>query len=419
MQLPINKEDPQIMHVDLNSCFATVEQQARPLLRGQPVGVTNRISKYCCIIAASYEAKALGIKVGMRRDEALELAPNLIMTETDPPKYHYVYKKLLNILSSYSDNVVMKSIDEGVIDFHGTRQNINKRELSEIGYEIKARLINDVGSWMRCNVGIGPNRFLAKVAAGLHKPDGLDVIDHNNLISTYKAMKLTDLHGIAERNEARLNAVGIMTPIEFLNAPSEVLRRQVFKSVCGEDWYKRLRGHEVDQHSSGIVRMVGRQYVLDIRRPSDQEVRTRLSYLCETTGMKLRYRGLCARGVMVHVRYANGDSWYERKMFKSTFFTNAEVYRRATLLFNKRPRHDFEREIGISCYALTPSNMSQISLLEDINKDVWLTQALDQVNNQYGEFTITSATSYKSKNVVKQKIPFGSTQYFELLLKSG
>jgi DNA polymerase-4 len=419
MQLPINKEDPQIMHVDLNSCFATVEQQARPLLRGQPVGVTNRISKYCCIIAASYEAKALGIKVGMRRDEALELAPNLVMTETDPPKYHYVYKKLLNILSSYSDNVVMKSIDEGVIDFHGTRQNINKRELSEIGYEIKARLINDVGSWMRCNVGIGPNRFLAKVAAGLHKPDGLDVIDHNNLVSTYKSMKLTDIHGIAERNEARLNAVGIMTPIEFLNAPSEVLRRQVFKSVCGEDWYKRLRGHEVDQHSSGIVRMVGRQYVLDIRRPSDQEVRTRLSYLCETTGMKLRYRGLCARGVMVHVRYANGDSWYERKMFKSTFFTNAEVYRRATLLFNKRPRHDFEREIGISCYALTPSNMSQISLLEDINKDVWLTQALDQVNNQYGEFTITSATSYKSKNVVKQKIPFGSTQYFELLLKSG
>ena len=419
MQLPINKEDPQIMHVDLNSCFATVEQQARPLLRGQPVGVTNRISKYCCIIAASYEAKALGVKVGMRRDEALELAPNLIMTETDPPKYHYVYKKLLNILSSYSDNVVMKSIDEGVIDFHGTRQNINKRELSEIGYEIKARLINDVGSWMRCNIGIGPNRFLAKVAAGLHKPDGLDVINHNNLISTYKAMKLTDLHGIAERNEARLNAVGIMTPMEFLNAPSEVLRRQVFKSVCGDDWYKRLRGHEVDQHSSGITKMVGRQYVLDIRRPSDQEVRTRLSYLCETTGMKLRYRGLCARGIMVHVRYANGDSWYERKMFKSTFFTNAEVYRRATLLFNKRPRHTFEREIGVSCYMLAPSNMSQISLLEDINKDIWLTQAVDQVNNQYGEFTITSATSAKSKNIVKQKIPFGSTQYFELLLKSG
>jgi hypothetical protein len=135
--------------------------------------------------------------------------------------------------------------------------------------------------------------------------------------------------------------------------------------------------------------------------------------------IKYRMIRFCGRGVMVHVRYANGDSWYERKMFKSTFFTNAEVYRRATLLFNKRPRHDFEREIGISCYALTPSNMSQISLLEDINKDVWLTQALDQVNNQYGEFTITSATSYKSRNVVKQKIPFGSTQYFELLIKSG
>ena len=75
--LEINRQAPQVMHIDLNSCFATVEQQARPLLRGHPVGVTNRITKSCCIIAASYEAKSLGVKVGMRRDEAVRLAPDL------------------------------------------------------------------------------------------------------------------------------------------------------------------------------------------------------------------------------------------------------------------------------------------------------------------------------------------------------
>jgi DNA polymerase-4 len=108
MQLPLNPATAEIMHIDLNSCFATVEQQARPLLRGRPVAVTNRASKYCCIVAASHEAKVRGVKVGMRLDEGLMHVPDLIMVETDPPKYHYVYQKLTGIMRSYSPNVTMK-----------------------------------------------------------------------------------------------------------------------------------------------------------------------------------------------------------------------------------------------------------------------------------------------------------------------
>jgi len=415
MHLPVNSEEPQIMHIDLNSCFATVEQQARPLLRGQPLGITNRISPHCCVIAASYEAKTRGVKVGMRLDEARQLIPELIMIETDPPKYHWVYQNLMRIMLSYSPAVTMKSVDEGVIDFHGTRSNINQRSLSDIGHEIKKRLKDDLGCWMRCNIGIAPNRFLAKLAASLRKPDGLDIIDHTNLRQTLSGLKLTDLNGIAERNQARLNAQGIMTPLQFLDAPSNLLRRQVFRSICGEDWYQRLRGHEIDDYDSGVTRMVGRQFVLDDMQPTDQVVRSRLAYLCETTGVKLRYRGLCAQGIMVHVKYASGDAWYERKMFKTTFFSNAEVYRRATLLFNKRPRDAYEREIGVTCYNLSPSNISQISLLEEVNREVWLTQAVDTINERYGEFTITSLNSAISKDIVTQKVPFGSTRYFELL----
>jgi DNA polymerase-4 len=86
LHLPVNPEQPQILHIDLNSCFATVEQQARPLLRGRPLAVTNRLTKNACVVAASYEAKALGVKVGMGFAEAKLLAPDLIMVETDPPK---------------------------------------------------------------------------------------------------------------------------------------------------------------------------------------------------------------------------------------------------------------------------------------------------------------------------------------------
>ena len=402
------------MHIDLNSCFATVEQQARPLLRGKPIGVTNRKTPNACVVAASYEAKDRGVKVGMGFREAKMLVPDLILVETDPPKYHYVYQVLTDIMRSFSPNIAMKSIDEGIIDFSGTRQVVNNRPLEDIGWEIKWRLKDEVGSWMKCNIGIAPNRFLAKQAANLHKPDGMDRIDHINLRRVLAGLKLTDLFGIAERNQARLNACGIYTSLQFLEAPAELLRRHVFKSVIGEDWYQRLRGYEVD-NQEWATKTVGRQYVLDDMRPTEELVRSRLAYLCETTGMKLRYKGLCARGIFIYVRYVGGDLWYERKMFKSTFFSNAEVYRRATLLFNRRPRDDWPREIGVSCYALIPSDMSQVSLFDEVNREVWLTEAVDRINEQFGEFTVTYAASLDAKRVVKQKIPFGSTRYFELL----
>jgi DNA polymerase IV len=414
LHLPVNTEQPQILHIDLNSCFATVEQQARPLLRGRPIGVTNRLTKNACVVAASIEAKEQGVKVGMSFSDAKLLAPGLIMIETDPPKYHYVYKKLVGIMKSYSPNIGMKSIDEGVIDFHGTRANINRRPLVVIGQEIKQRLRDEVGPWMKCNVGIAPNRFLAKTAASLHKPDGLDVITHKNLRQTLSGMKLTDLTGIAERNQARLNTAGIYTPLQFLDAHSDVLARRVFHSVCGEDWYQRLRGYEIDDVEYA-TKTVGRQFVMDEWQPSQEVLHSRLSHLCETTAMKLRHRGLAARGAYIYLLYANGDVWYERKMFKTPVFSGADVYRRVMLLFNHRPKGDWVRMMSVSCYKLEASNIDQLSLLEEINRETWLSEAIDTINHQYGEFTITYASSLAAKGLIKQKIPFGSTRYFELL----
>jgi len=416
MMHEINREPPQIMHIDLNSAFATTEQQAQPSLRSRPIGVTNRISKHCCVIAASYEAKALGIKVGMRLDEAKAICPEFIMLETDPPKYHYVYQKLAAIMKDYSPDIKMKSIDEGIIDFHGTLDTIHKRPLVDIGMEIKRRMREEVGKWMRVNIGIGSNRFLAKQAASLHKPDGLDVIDHTNLISTYKSLKLTDLTGIASHFEARLNAANIFTPLEFLRASPDTLRRFVFHSVIGEDWHQRLRGYEVD-HMPTHLGNVGRQYVLDKPSADDTFLLPRFHYLCETTGMKLRYNNVDARGMLVWAHFQTGDNWAQRKMFKSTFYTNQEVYRRALYLLNQRPKHMIIQAFGLTCYMLTPSTRSQISLLDSTNREEWLTEAMDEINERYGTFMIHAASTLEGKKIVKQKIPFGGTRYFELLLK--
>ena len=403
------------MHIDLNSAFASAEQQAWPSLRGRPMGVTNRLSKECCVIAASYEAKALGIKVGTRRTEAMALCPDFVMLETDPSKYTHMYQNLMRIMKDYSPNIKMKSIDEGIIDFHGTRE-VNNRTLVKIGYEIKQRMYTEVGSHMHINIGIGTNRFLAKTAAGLHKPNGLDLIDHHNLIDVYRSMELEDITGIADGYGSRLRAHGIYTPLQFLEASDELLRRKIFKSINGLHWHNRLRGYEVDDYQTNLG-MVGRQWVVKKPSNNDSYLRSCLHFLVETTGIKLRFRNVEARGVCVWVSFAAGGGWSDKKMLRATFYTNQDIWLHVSRLFDHRPKHMVVRTMGLYLYQLTPSQRSQISMFDDVIKADYLTKTMDEINDFYGSFTVYSADTLVGKQEVKQKIPFGGTEYFELLLK--
>ena len=269
------------------------------MLRNRPVAITNRLVPNSCIIAASYEAKAMGVKVGMRTREAETLCPGLIYAETEPSKYIFVHEKLRHIMADYSPVVVMKSIDEGVIDLSQAPAHIYARDRYELGREIKQRLKDEIGCYMRCNVGIASNRFLAKLAGELHKPDGLDEITPDNQREIFATLKLTDLPGINVRMEARLNAVGIFTPLQFLDADEMTLVKLVCKSIDGHKWYLRLRGIEVDDLTSDI-KTIGRQYVMDGRLTRD-ETEARILHLAEDVGYRLRSKSLYARGIYLWV----------------------------------------------------------------------------------------------------------------------
>ncbi|MBC7868650.1 hypothetical protein H7X69_00515 [Candidatus Saccharibacteria bacterium] len=401
-----NTETPLVMHVDLNSAFATIEQQARPMLRGRPVAVLNRRTEHTAIVTASYEAKAMGVKVGMKFKEAAYLAPGLIAIESDPAKYRFVYKKLTSILNDYSPHVVMKSIDEGVIDFHGL---VNQRPMIEIGHEIKQRLKNEVGRAMRCNVGIGTNRFLAKTAAGLHKPDGLDEINHTNLRTTLASLKLTDLTGIADHNQSRLNGVGIYTPLQFLDSDQVTLQKIVFKSIVGLQWHQRLRGYEVDDRVFDMKR-IGRQYVLERRDLTRIQIMQRLHHLCESVGSRLRSQNKVARGVYVYAKTAERHYWHASRLCQLPFYSDKAIYGLAEQLFWQAP--SAIREIGIHCYGLSDDDEPQMSLFGDaLAREHQLVDALDTINQRYGDRTLHSADTLDVSNFIRQKIPFGSTRY--------
>lgn len=405
-----NRELPLVMHIDLNSCFASVEQQSRPLLRGRPVAIVNRATEHTALVTASYEAKALGVQPLMKLKDAKRLAPDLVAIESDPAKYKFVYRKLLAIMEEYSAHVTMKSIDEGIVDFHQAPLAVQERGLEVIGYEIKQRLKDEVGVAMRCNIGISTNRFLAKTAASLHKPDGLDVITPDNLQQVFGALKLTDLTGIAWRNEARLNAVGIYTPLDFLAADEETLRKVVFKSIDGTKWYKRLRGHEVDDIET-IMGRVGRQYVLERFDLAHDDILQRLHHLCESVGWRMRSQKLAARGVYVYARTYEKQYWHACQVTPLPFYSNQAIYERAKQLFEGAPSGI--REIGIHCYELSrDEDRGQTSLFADeLMQERAIVTAMDGINQRYGERTIVSADTIETGIYVSQKIPFGSTRY--------
>ncbi len=412
MQLPINKNNPLIMHVDLNSCFATVEQQANPLLRGKPIAVAAYTTPNGCIVSPSIEAKTYGVKVGMLVREGKLLCPRLIVLSPDPAKYRAVHSQFSTIFRDFSPDVVPKSIDEAVINFSSTISLYNE-DLTVIANRIKERMRKDIGEWISCSIGIGTNRFLAKLAAGLKKPDGLEVLTHDNLLATYEKLTLIDLCGINTRYQARLNAYGIYTPLDFFHAPLMKLQKQVFRSICGYYWYLRLRGWEIDAVDF-TRKSFGQSYSLQKQTADPRELGTLLMKLTEKMGRRLRHARYTAHGIHVAVVYHDWTFWHTGRVFDNELFTTQELFQKVLLVFNKQPERKVVAKLAVSCYNLSSVQGVQESLFDtDHQKRRNVAQAVDEMNDRYGEYVITPALMMGLDKEIIDRIAFGGVKELE------
>lgn len=407
--LDVNSAEPQVMHIDLNSAFATIEQQAHVSLRSKPVGVSSYTTPGGIILAASYEAKALGIKTGTPNWLAKQLCPSIFIMMPDPEKYFYVNSRLFKLLYSYTSDITPLSIDEFAVDFAQSRKTQN-RPLVEVATEIKARIKSEIGEAIRVNIGIGANRFLAKTAAGLHKPDGLDVISSTNIRDVYDSLTLTDLCGINHRYEARLNVAGIYTPLEFLDADVEMLHKRVFKSIEGFRWAQRLRGWEVD----GVVygrKSYGHDYAIYLATADVQELSQLLMKLCEKTGRRLRRNGYIAKGAQIWLLYDDGSYWHKSTKGKSPIYSTHDIYLAIQRLFNARPSHEPISKLGVSVYGLEPTTPEQLELFETLaTKQRVVAKAIDNINDRYGEFTVVPALMMNMGEKIIKRVPFGAVK---------
>ncbi len=410
MDSQINKAEPLVMHIDLNSCFSTIEQQANPLIRNKPVAVAAYTRDYGMILAASYDAKAMGIKLGTSVREARQICPGIIVLMPDPPKYREAHKRFREILTSYTSDVVPKSIDEFVIDFRGSQAIRQGRSLEAVGYEIKDRIKQELGEYVTVNVGIGTNRFLAKLAAGLHKPDGLDVITYTNLIQTLKDVELMALPGINRRYKARLQAAGIGTPYDMFLADAKFLKNFVFYSKLGYHWYQRLRGWEVDAVEFAR-KTIGHQYALEHKTTDLDELRRLLMKLCEKTGRRLRGNRLVAGGVHLHLRFADRNYWHHGHKTASQLYATQDIYHAAEVLLVRGANEmtDDVTHMSVTVFELSPCNPEQLGLFDQPRARIKaLAEAADQANDRFGEFTVVPAIMARMDKTILDRIAFGN-----------
>lgn len=388
-----NPGPPTTLHIDLNSAFATICQQDYPELRNLPLVIA--VHETATLISASHQAKALGIKVGMKVFQARQLAPNLLFRPPDPKRYREVNAQLLTILDRYTPDVLPLSIDEAALDLAHT-PCLEKNSPEDVGREIKKCIRDEIGDLLTCSIGISTNRYLAKIASLLQKPNGLERIDASNLNSQLARLHLTDLTGISTATEKKLNAAGIFTPIELLDTSAQRLSLEVFGTIVGQAWYLRLRGYEVDFRSSSR-QSFSHSYVLPNPSDNRKELEKILLKLCEHITHRLHSASYQAGSLTLQLHERTGREFTcSGPIRHRQLFTARLLFTLAKTLLHQAPQTFLVGTMAISLTGLQAAKTGQVEMFDEA-KESKLAQALDIIYEKFGENALRPASLLSEK----------------------
>lgn len=424
-----------ILHIDFNSYFASVEQQANPHLRNKPIGVTggDRM-KRTVLGAASIQAKKFGVKTGMQIWEAKKLCPQIIIVPGDSDKYLAVTTKFLNILKNYGPYLEVFSIDECFL------QPVDKSENQciDIAQEIKSHIRFEIGPYVTCSIGISYNKLMAKLAGSLKKPDGLVIISNEKeAMKVLDKVLLDEICGIGSRIKARLNKLGIFNFKALRQVPLNILLFE-FKSY-GQWLYNASRGIDYSEvmpfYEKEEVKSVGHRHTIDHDTADTKEIKQLLLKLTELLARRLRAKNLVGKTVHCWYRRATfhlegvnqatvsshlpgeaGSAFFGDGMQATIAYTNdgLDIFKAGWKIFQTIWTKEKIRMIGVSISNLNPQTPENLSFLPEIKKREIITSALDKINDKYGEFTLQRGILLTSQKMYRKPNPFLSDRRFKL-----
>ncbi len=402
------------LFLDLNSYFASVEQQEDPSIRDKPVIVVPVASDSTCAIAASYEAKAFGIKTGTNVGEAKRLCPGLICVPARHDVYVDYHHRILAELDRHLYVTKVCSVDEVACELVGPDRLTDSA--IALAQRIKSGIAARVGGYLRSSIGLAPSQLLAKIASDMQKPDGLTILGADRLPGPLLGLKLTDLPGIGSKMQRRLNAAGVRSIAEFFRLPPR-RARSVWGGIGGEHFWYGLHGVDPPPQETRRWSISHSQVLAPGLRegPPAFAVARRLLARAASRLRRMEYR---AGGLVLSVRQENGSKFEKTCRFPLTS-DSVSVLRALATLQGEAARAVGTRrirKIGVVLTDLSPCLAEQPDLFgwtpgrAENPQRLQLSRALDRLNARYGRDTVLlgvapSMPRYSGAKVAFNRIP--------------
>lgn len=392
------------LFLDMNSFFASAEQHLQPALRGKPVAVVPMVTDRTCCIAVSYEARKYGIKTGMNVGVARRRCPNLQLVAGRHENYVRIHKQIIEAVETVIPVTKVCSIDEMVCQLSPQHREVGKA--TALAREVKQAIYEQVGRSLRCSVGLATNRFLAKVASNLQKPDGLTVITREELPRRLYSLELTDFPGIAENMRRRLESKGIRTTRQLCSLSKQQMN-EAWQSVLGEQWWYRLRGEEVPEKPTAR-RTVGHSHVLSPRFRTDEGARGVMVRLIHKAGMRLRRLDHWASRMVVSLRYTDGWPKWKQTVYLGRCQDTPSLLKGFERAWEDRPIGPRPLQAAVTLIDLTPSRCTTPSLFREDRRALEAARAMDAANERFGPNTLYFASMHETRDTAPMRIAFTS-----------
>lgn len=376
-----------IIHVDMDAFYASVEQRDDPSLMGKPVVVGGKPNSRGVVSASSYEARKFGIYSAMPIAEAHWRCPNAIFLPVNMRKYQGVSSQIRQIFLTYTPIVEPLSLDEAFLDVTGSTTLFGSA--GSIASTIKQRIKQELN--LTASVGLASNKFLAKLASDLKKPDGFVVVQPDRIQEFLDPLSVERLWGVGKKTAAQLHKLNIKTVRDIRHLQKGQLT-QLF-GVLGAQLYLLAQGIDDRPVESGkIVKSIGHEttFVNDI---TDRDLlETALLKLSIDVGRRMRKEGLKGKTVTLKVRYNDFRSVSRSHTLLQAIDLDDVIYREARNLLSEVSLKQPIRLIGVTVNNLTDQSESQLSLFSETQQgNEILTKVIDLVNDKYGEKSITRA----------------------------
>lgn len=387
-----------ILHVDMNSFYASVEQAYDPSLKGLPLAIAgNPQKRRGIIVTCSYEARAKGVYTTMTVGEGRRLCPDLVVKQPDFDKYRVASEAVFDILRSYTDLVEPVSIDEAYMDITAIG---GLTDAIGITNDIQQRLLQQLD--LPCSIGIGPNKFLAKTASDMKKPLGITILRKRDLPKQIWPLPTIEMHGIGKSTEKRLSALNIRTIGQLANCDEHLIKEELGKN--GVRLRERANGIDdrlVDPEAAKERKSVGSSTTLSIDETELAACLKIFEWLAEKVANRLAAKQLAGTVIMIQIRSSDWVNYTRSITVQNPIHEAKDLYEVAKHLFETHWNYEAVRLLGITVSNVVPLEQvhEQLSIynFEEQDAKYQVDQLVSSLQHQFGEAFIQKGARFKSE----------------------